>query len=362
MKMAIVGFPAVGKTTLFNLLTEAHARTSPFGTSGRAEAHLGIAQVEDTRLERLAELFTPKKTTPATVEYVDLVGIHREEADSGLELAPAGSSDALMHVVRAFRDAAIPHSEGAIDPARDIATMEMALVLADHSIADRRIKKLVSSISKTGLEEEKRELHLLEQIREGLEAERPVRELTFDHEEERLLRGFALLTAKPILHVINIGEDDIAGVADFVSHFGLGDHARRTRTGLVPLSARIEQEIAELPPDDAEAFRADLGLPDPCRPRVIRASYDLLGLISFFTVGPEECRASSIPCGTPARQAAGLIHSDMERGFIRAEVIPTSELLELGTLAAAREKGRLRLEGKDYPVADGDVINFRFNV
>ncbi|MFQ5719022.1 MAG: redox-regulated ATPase YchF [Acidobacteriota bacterium] len=362
MKIAIVGFPTVGKTTLFNLLTEAGVSTSRFGTPGRAETHVGVSRVIDDRLTALSALFSPKKTTPATVDYVDLVGIRKDTADTGGVAAEARNADALMHVVRAFRDEDLPHPEGAIDPARDIDTMEMELILADHAIAERRIEKLKASIAKTHRPEEKQELALLTQLLAGLEEETPIRSLSLGAEEQRLLRGFAFLSAKPILHVVNLGEDDVGHVADFETHFDLGRHRSRPHTALLPLSARIEQEIAELPAADAAIFQDDLGIPDPCRPRVIHASYALLGLISFFTVGADECRAWSVPEDTPARSAAAVIHTDIERGFIRAEVVPCPALLEAGSLAAAREKGLLRLEGKDYPVADGDVINFRFNV
>ena len=362
MKIAIVGFPTVGKTTLFNLLTDAAAETSRFGTSGRADPNIGIARVEDDRLQTLSDLFTPKKTTPATVDYVDLVGVRKEDADTGLAVAEARNADALMHVVRAFADESITHTEGSVDPRRDIATMETGLILADHVIADRRIEKLRTSIRKTSRDDEKRELALLERILGSLEAEQPIRAMTLDEDETKVLRGFAFLSAKPILHVVNVGEEDMGHVPDFVEHFGLAAHADQAQTALMPLSARLEHEIAQLPAEDAAAFQADLGIPDLCRPRVIRASYDLLGLISFFTVGEDECRAWSIPCKTPARQAGSVIHSDIERGFIRAEIVPAADLLALKTYAAAREKGVLRLEGKLYEIADGDVINFRFNV
>ena len=362
MKMGLVGFPTVGKTTLFNILTDAHAETSRFGSGARVEAHVGVARVPDPRLAQLAALVSPRKTTPATIDYVDVAGFRKEEADTGLALTELRNADALLHVVRAFPDDDLPHSEGDIDPARDIDTMETALLLADHGVASKRAEKLRVSIPKAGLAEEKHELEVMERVLGYLETERPLRELELGEEEARSLRGFAFLSARPILHVINLAESDIGHVSDFVEHLNLADIARRPGAGLVPLSARIEQEIAELADEDAAAFQADLGIPDPCRPRVIRASYKLLGLISFFTTAGVECRAWSVPAHTPAREAAGTIHSDMARGFIRAEVIAIEELLECGTPAVARERGLLRLEGKDYPVRDGDVITFRFNV
>jgi GTP-binding protein YchF len=362
MKMGLVGFPTVGKTTLFNILTDANAETSRFGTSGRAESHVGMAKVPDERLLRLADLFKPKKTTPATIEYVDVAGLRRGEGDSGLALSDLRNADALLHVVRAFEDPDLVHSEGDLDPRRDIDTMETALILSDLDTAQNRADRLRTSIPKTKRPEEIKELELVERILVALEAEHPLRQETFTADEHKLLRGFAFLSARPILHLINLGEDDIPHLADFRDHFSLQAVDDRAATGLLPLSARIEQEIAELPAEDAAAFQADLGIPDPCRPRVIRASYELLGLISFFTVGEDECRAWSIPGGTPARRAASVIHSDIEKGFIRAETGNADELLAAGSLAALREKGGLRLEGKEYQVLDGDVINFRFNV
>jgi len=362
MKMGLVGFPTVGKTTLFNILTDSHAETSRFGGSGRGESHVGMARVPDERLQRLAELFKPRKTTPATIEYVDVAGLRRGEADSGLALTDLRNADALLHVVRAFADPDLVHGEGEIDPARDIDTMETALILSDLDTAQKRVERLRASVPKTKRPEEIKELELVERLLTALEAEHPLRQETFSAEEAKLMRGFAFLSARPILHLINLGEDDIAHLADFQDHFALQQIAHRPATGLLPLSARIEQEIAELPPEDATAFQSDLGIPEPCRPRVIQASYKLLGLISFFTVGDDECRAWSIPAGTPARRAASVIHSDIEKGFIRAETGNADELLAAGSLAALREKGGLRLEGKEYPVQDGDVINFRFNV
>lgn len=362
MRMGLVGFPAVGKSTLFNILTDARVETSTFGGSTRAETHTGMARVPDARLEELARLFSPKKTTPATIEYLDLAGLRKEDAAAEPALADLRNADALLHVVRAFENEAVPHSEGPIDPARDIATMETALLLADHTVATRRLEKLRASVLKTGRQEEKQEVEMLEQVLAALEAERPLRAVSFSKEQIRRLRGFAFLSARPILHLINLDEDQVSHLEDFAARFHLEAVARRPQTLLLPLSARIEQEIAELSPEDAAAFQADLGLADLCRPRVLRASYQLVGLISFFTVGADECRAWSIRRGTCAQKAAGVIHSDMDKGFIRAEVVPAADLLELRTLAAAREKGRLRLEGKSYTVQDGDVMNIRFNV
>ena len=359
MKTGIVGFPSVGKTTLFNILTDARAETSRFGTSGRAEPNIGVARVPDPRLDALAALFKPRKTTPATVDYVDLVGVRRSEADSGLFLSELKNADDLLHVVRAFAADDLPHSEGSIDPARDIATMETTLMVADLTVAEKRLEK-ARGLAARG--EEQKDIDLVSRVAAALAQETPVREIGWTEDEARQLRGYAFLSGKPILHLINLGEEAIARVDDFVGHFGLQAVAARRQSALAVISARIEREIADLAPEDAAAFQADLGIAEPCRPRVIRASYDLLGLISFFTAGEDECRAWSIPAGTPARRAAGAIHSDIEKGFIRAEVVRIEELLAARTFAAVRDRGQLRLEGKEYVVRDGDVVHFRFAV
>ena len=362
MKTGIVGFPSVGKTTLFNILTDARAETSRFGTSGRAEPNVGVARVPDPRLDALAALFKPRKTTPATVDYVDLVGVRRSEADSGLFLAELKNADALLHVVRAFAAEDLPHSEGSIDPARDIATMETTLIVADLTVAEKRLEKARANAARGVRGEEQREIDLIGRVATALGNETPVREIEWTEEEARQLRGYAFLSGKPILHLINLGEESTSHIDDFADHFGLQPVAARRQTALASLSARIEREIADLPPEDAAAFQADLGIAEPCRPRVIRASYELLGLISFFTAGEDECRAWSIPAATPARRAAGAIHSDIEKGFIRAEVVRIEELLAARTFAAVRDRGQLRLEGKEYLVQDGDVVHFRFAV
>jgi GTP-binding protein YchF len=358
MKLGLFGFPHVGKTTLFNLLTGAHAETSRFGT-GRSDPNLGMIRVPDPRLEHLSSLFRPRKTVPATFEYVDIVGLQKGDAKGSLSLAALKPMDALAHVVRAFHDEEIVHSEGSIDPARDVETMEMELILADLDTAQRRIEKLEASIPKTNRPEERKELALLEKVREPLEGGRTLRGLQHAPDEEKILRGFAFYSAKPLLLVVNVGEDDIAHVERAAEHFLLEEAASRPRVAVVAASAKIEQEMADLSDVDAAAFRTDLGLGEPALDRMIRTSYDLLGLISFYTVVEDECRAWPIRRGTTAARAAGNIHSDLEKGFIRAEVVRYEELAECGTLHAARDKGLLRLEGKEYVVADGDVVYIR---
>jgi hypothetical protein len=347
--------PKTGKTTLFNTLTASQQATDKFSSSG--QTNVGQATVRDQRLEQLRDLFKPKRYVPATVQYMDIPGIKRGESAESLDLAKLKTVDALVHVVRAFDDPEIVHSEGSVDPARDVAMLDLELILADHDLVERRLERLEKA-TKRGLNpEEQRERQLLsEVIIPALEAERPLREITLDPDDERRLRGFQLLSAKPVLVVVNVSEDRAsASVAD------LGIEVRPGVSAVV-VSAPIEQEISTLPPEEQKEFLADLGLSEPSLDRVNRASYDLLGLIAFFTVGEDEVRAWTIRRGARAREAAGTIHSDIERGFIRAEVVPWGDLLRLKTMAACREAGVLRLEGKEYVMQDGDVAHFRFNV
>lgn len=355
MQLGILGLPKSGKTTLFNTLTASQQATDKFSTS--AQTNVGTAAVHDARLEQLRDLFKPKRYVPATVQYMDIPGIKRGETAESLDLVKLKTVDALVHVVRAFDDPELLHPEGSVDPARDVANFDLELILADHDLVERRLERLEKA-TKRGLNpEEQRERALLaEVILPALESEKPLREVTLDAEDERRLRGFQLLSAKPMLLVINSGEDRAA--AD-VASFGI---EVRPQVHAVVVSAPIEQEISRLPPDEQREFLSDLGLTEPSLYRVTRASYELLGLISFFTVGEDEVRAWTIRRGTPARGAAGAIHSDIERGFIRAEISRWDDLLRLKTTAACREAALLRLEGKEYVMQDGDVANFRFNV
>ena len=364
MQFGILGLPKVGKTTLFNTLTASHESTGKFAAAGGT--HVAVAKVPDERLARLRDLFSPKKYTPATVEYLDVPGIAKGEGAESLDLAKLKTVDGLLHVVRAFEDPEIPHAGGAIDPRADIATLDLELILADHSLVERRLSRLAQS-GKRGLSpQEERERALLgETILPALESETPLRRLALagaappvlSGDDEKMLRGFQLLSAKPMLVVVNVAESAVATAKP--EAFGLGGEG-----GLpgVVVSAPIELEISRLSPEEQKEFLADLGLAEPSLDRVLRAGYELLGLLSFFTVGEDEVRAWTIRRGTAAREAAGAIHSDIERGFIRAEVARWDDLLRLRSIAACREKALLRLEGKEYVVADGDVINFRFNV
>src|SRR5262245_36852289 len=358
MRIGLFGFPQTGKSTLFRLLTGA-AEAAP---GARDAVQIGVAKVPDLRLDRLTEMHKPKKRTPATVEYMDLAAIEKGEAAETLPLDQLRTVDALAHVVRAFRDDAVAHVEGSIDPARDAATMEMELILADHTIAERRLEKLEMAVKKANREEDKKDLETLKRCLAALERETPLRNLEFSEEETKRLRGFTFLTLKPLLVVINADEADAAKLSQGPAAFGLADFATRPNTEVVALSAKIETEISQLDAADASAFRGELGIAEPALDRMIRASYHLLGRISFFTAGEDECRAWTIRQGTKARQAAGAIHSDIEKGFIRAELCAYDDLVTAGSWAACRDKGTLRLEGKDYSMRDGDVVNFRFNV
>jgi len=356
MQLGILGFPKVGKTTLFNILTASHQSTDKFSAS--RQTNVGVAQVPDARLVKLRDLFSPKKYTPATVEYVDIPGIRKGEGAESLDLGKLRTVDALVHVVRAFDDPELPHASGSVDPARDLIELELELILADHELVERRLERLAQS-AKRGLkpEEEREKALLADVVLPALEAERPLRDVELSPDDERRLRGFQMLSAKPMLVVLNVGEGELAGADPAKAGW-----TKRARTEAVVVSAPIEEEIAGLAEGEQREFLAELGLAEPSVARVIRASYELLGLLSFFTVGEDEVRAWTLRRGTHAREAAGTIHSDIERGFIRAEVVGWEELVKLGSLAACRNVGSLRLEGKEYEVKDGEVIHFRFAV
>ena len=359
LRAGLIGFPSSGKTALFQLLTSARDAPRP---SGRQEANVGVSRVPDERLDRLTELFKPRKHTPATVEFADMGGAGgtRPGAAALLDVAAFRNADALLHVVRLFRDPAVPHAAGSVDPARDVRTMEEELILADLGVVERRLERLERDLKKSSANADlKREQEILVRCRAMLEDGHALRALELPPEDARRLRGFQFLSSKPLLIVLNLDEADLPQADRAVELAGIAAYVQGANTRAVPICAKIELEIAQLDPGDAQAFMADLGLRESGLDRVIRASYELLGYISFFTVGEDENRAWSIPRGTNAQHAGGEIHTDIQRGFIRAEVVRYEHLLARGSLAACREHGELRLEGKDYIVLDGDVINFR---
>jgi ribosome-binding ATPase len=358
LRAGLIGFPSSGKTALFQLLTSAREAQRP----GKPEANVGVSRVPDPRLDELTALFHPKKHTPATVEFADMGGAAAGKTGAAalLDVAPFRNADALLHVVRMFRDPSVPHAAGSVDPARDVRTMEDEVILADLGVVERRLERLERDLKKAGAAPElKKEQEILRRCRAVLEEGKPLRTLELPLEDARRLRGFQFLSAKPLLLVLNLDEEDLPQADRAVALAGLQDFVKGANTRAVPICAKIELEIAQLDPPDAAAFMRDLGLRESGLDRVIRASYDLLGYISFFTVGEDENRAWSIPRGTNAQNAAGEIHTDIQRGFIRAEVCRYEHLLARRTLAACRDHAELRLEGKDYVVLDGDVINFR---
>jgi GTP-binding protein YchF len=357
MKIGLIGRPRSGKTTLFNLLTGAAVPTSRYDT-GRSELHTGIARVPDARVDRLSALFKPRKTTYATFEVVDLAGLAKGER-TGLEAKEFRNADALLHVVRAFGDPALDPP----DPRRDIADLEVELILADLEVVDRRLERLEASIRKRRTDAEVAEQAILGRLKGELESERPLRAVALTAEEERAIRGFTFLSQKPILHCLNVDEKSVGEGDRAAAALGVADLADRPATRLAWMSAAIEAEVAQLAGEEQDAFLADLGLAEPALRRLLRECYELLGLVSFFTVGDDEVRAWPIPRGTRAQDAAGTVHSDIARGFIRAEVTAYDELIAAkGSWADVRARGQLRLEGKDYAVRDGEICHFRFNV
>ncbi|HUQ43857.1 MAG TPA: redox-regulated ATPase YchF [Candidatus Limnocylindria bacterium] len=366
MQIAIVGLAGSGKTTVFNTLTRGHAQTGGFGA---LTLNVGVVKVPDARLDRLAELFKPKKVVYADVTYVDLPAPPpSSEGHVGTEELPAEhlarlrESDAMLHVVRAFEDPSNPHVDGSVDAARDLERLDLEFILADLSMVDRRLERLGSS-GRHGTpaerESNEREEVILKRLKIELEAGRPIRDAGMSDDEAKAVRGFRFLTEKPVLVLLNVGENDLATAGDLVA--AIAGEYRHDHAMVDHLSARIEMELGELETADAATFMEELGIAESGLERVIKLSYTLLGLISFLTAGPDEVRAWPIPGGSNAVDAAGAIHTDLAKGFIRAETVSYDDLVQLGSTAEARKAGRLRSEGKSYRVADGDVLEILFS-
>lgn len=361
MQVAMIGLPLSGKSTLARALSGGHA-DRPGQRLGRAEIKSAVVDVPDPRVGRLSEMFRPRKTTYAQVRIDDISGVSRGSAqgsgfDSGL-LDAMGRADALLHIVRAFEDETVPHPELSIDPARDAALVNLELIVSDLAIVERRLERIANGLPKARGDARDKllvEQALMQKLEQGLSEERPIRALELTPEEELAIRGFQFLTAKPTLVVVNLGEsDDATETASWATE---QQHAM-----VLAIRGALEQEIAELPPEERALYLESYGIAEPGLNVLIRECYRLLGLMSFFTVGEDEVRAWTVRRGATAVEAAGVIHSDLARGFIRAEVIGYDEMIACGSMAEARRRGKLRLEGKDYVVQDGDILNIRFNV
>ena len=355
MQTGIIGLPQTGKTTLFKILTKAHLDTR----AGQQTTHVGVARVPEPRIDQLAALYKPKKVTYATVEYVDVGGIVREKGRESAALTQLREVDALAHVVRVFENPSVPHPSGKVDPLGDVENLDLELMLADLDQVLRRLERLEKELKKKKDPVHEKEQAVLLRCKSALEAGQPLRELEFSPEERKLLTGFMFLSQRPMLYVLNLGDEDASDLDHAVEKHGLGKLTGRPNTVVVPICGRIEAELAELGDAEAAELLGAYGLKAPGLDRVIQATYALLGLTSFFTAGEPEVRAWTIHRGMSAAKAAGVIHSDIERGFIKAEVVRWDQLLECGGWAQARERALLRLEGKDYIVQEGDVILFR---
>ena len=352
MQTGIIGLPHVGKTTLFRILTKAQV-----DAKGGQAAHVGIAKVPEPRLGQLAKLYDPKKITYATVQYVDLAGVQKERMRESL--ASLRDVDAIAHVIRVFDDPTVPHSEGGIDPLRDVTNLDLELILSDHEQISKRLERVDKDLKKKKDPLLELEKAVLEKCKAHLEAEKPLRELDLTPEERKPIGGFLFLSQRPMLYVLNLGDDEAAEMDKAVEKHKLSALQGRKNTAVVAVCGRLEAELAEMEEKEAAELLASYGLKEPGLNRLIRATYDLMGLISFFTAGEPEVRAWTIRKGATAVKAAGEIHSDIEKGFIRAEVVRCEDLLAAGSIAVAKEKAQVRLEGKEYIVQEGDVILFR---
>ncbi|HZQ37247.1 MAG TPA: redox-regulated ATPase YchF [Dehalococcoidia bacterium] len=363
--VGILGLAQSGKTTVFNAVTRGNAQTGYGGAHG---PNIGVVKVPDRRLDVLAEMFHPKKVTPADIRYADFpaagAAFGRGEGPGGQFLAEVRKNDALIHVVRLFENAEVPHPEGGIDAMRDIGTLDLELAFADQALIQRRLERLGAELRSLKPGERtagEREQALLTRLQQGLERDEPIRAQPLSEDEERLIAGYRFLTQLPMLVLLNIGEDGVARAAEIEAEYRA--KLQTPKTDVTAFCGKLEMELAEMEPEEAAEYRAELGLGEEAGlDRAIRLSYHLMGLISFLTAGEDECRAWTVRAGSTAPQAAGKIHSDLERGFIRAEVVRYDDLVAAGTMAEAKKRGLVRMEGKTYVVKDGDVLNILFNV
>jgi hypothetical protein len=360
MQIGIIGLPNSSKTTIFNALTRNDIQTTPF-SSGQFEIHSAVVNVPDPRVDRLSAMFKPRKTTYAQVLYNDIAGLAQGVGKSGQLTGPLlnaiAQNDALLHVARAFSDPSIPHERGSVNAARDVRDLDFELIISDLGVVERRLERLEKELKRGGAIAEAAQLEakLLVRFKEALESEIPLRDIDLTAEEDKLVRGFALLTLKPVLLVLNVGDEGDPDPSKVLTY------AHRN-TEMIALRGALEREIAQLDADAEAEFLKEYGISEPSLKRMIRLSYDLLGLQSFFTVGEDEVRAWTIRRGDTAVLAAGVIHTDLARGFIRAEVVGYDQLIAAGSLVEARTRGNLRLQGRDYVVQDGDILNIRFNL
>ena len=356
MRLGIIGLPQSGKTTLFNALTRGTVPTG--GLSGKMEVHTAVVDVPDPRVDQLSAMFKPKKTIYAKVTYTDIAGLEGNSNKSGISgtlLNQLTQMEGFIHVVRCFEDDNVPHPAGSVDPLRDIANMDSEFILNDLIAVERRLERLAEEKKKGGGRDKaliEREIALFERFNSALQVENPLRNVEISAEEDKLLSSFGFLSRKPLLIVLSLSEGQTAPVV----------HYPHQKSQVVALQGKLEMDIAQLPAEEAEAFLAEYGIEEPSLNRMIRFSYDLLGLQSFFTVGPDECRAWTVRRGASAPEAAGVIHTDLQKGFIRAEVMTYADLTSLGGVPEVKAHGKFRLEGKEYIVQDGDILNIRFNL